>query len=65
MARDWSEEYLRDNTCVYKKHEDETWYEIVQRDRDYVQWLLENIEQMDPDLREALTWGVDNVPDRI
>ena len=65
MSRGWEEDYLNETVCNFKKHEDEPWYIVIQNDRSYVRWLLENIEDMDDDLRDALEWGVDRVPDRI
>lgn len=61
----WEQSYLDSHTCAFKQHRGEGWVSVIQRDRDYVRWLLDNIEEMDEELRECLAWGVDNVPDRI
>jgi hypothetical protein len=65
MSRGWEEDYLNETTCHFPKHAEESWYAVIQADRRYVRWLLENVEDMDEDLRDALQWGVDRVPDRI
>jgi hypothetical protein len=64
-SRGWEEDYLNETSCLFPKHRDEAWYNVIQNDRPYVRWLLENVEDMDDDLRDALEWGVDHVPDRI
>lgn len=65
MATSWEEDYLTSTACRFTKHAGEFWYDVIQRDRDYVRWILENIEDLDEDLRDALGWGVERVPDRI
>lgn len=65
----WEEAFLRATLCAFPKYAKEklSWYDVIQKDRDYVQWLLDNV--IDPDdeeeLRDALSWGVSFVPDRI
>ena len=61
----WEQTYLDTHTCPFRKYRGDGWIQVIQLDRDYVRWLLENLEDMDEELREALTWGVEYVPDRI
>ena len=61
----WEEEHLRSTTCGFPKHAGEGWYAVIQEDRDYVRWILENIEDLADDDRDALEWGVEHVPDRF
>jgi hypothetical protein len=53
--------------CFFPKHSGESWLYVVQEDRDYAQWVLDNV--LDPDeeeeLCDALKWGIANVPDRL
>jgi hypothetical protein len=63
--RQYFEELLHDQLCFLPKHADEPWYDVIQRDLPYVRWLLENFEFKDEELKEALEWGVDNVPERF
>jgi hypothetical protein len=62
----WEEQWLRANTCFFPKHANEQWYDVIQRDRDYVEWLLENKEDaFSGDGVDAIAWGIKHVPDRI
>lgn len=65
MSSNWETEYIQTTECNFPKHAGEMWYDVIQRDREYVRWLLGNIEDMEDDLRDALEWGVEKVPDRI
>lgn len=56
---------LQHTICKFPKYKGDTWYDVIQHDREYVRWLVENIEDLNEDLFEVLSWGVDNVPDRI
>jgi hypothetical protein len=58
----WEEEELRGTECHFPKHRDTSWYDVCAQDAEYVSWVLENIEDLDDDLRDALTWGVKHVP---
>jgi hypothetical protein len=58
----WEEEELRSTTCYFPKHRDTSWYDVCAKDAEYVNWVLENIEDLDDDLRDALAWGVKHVP---
>lgn len=64
-GKTWEQEYLESHTCAFKKYRGDGWMDVLAKDRDYVRWLLENIEDMDDELRECLGWGVDHVADRI
>jgi hypothetical protein len=64
MPSSWEEEHLRSTICFFPKHKGECWYNVVQNDRDYVSWLLEN-KEFDDDDAAALEWGVEHVPDRF
>lgn len=61
----WEEKHLMETECRFPKYRSErySWYQVIQRDRDYVQWILDNVEDLDDDLRDALEWGVTKVPD--
>lgn len=61
----WEQEYLEAHTCPFKKYRGEPWMDVIPKDRDYVRWLLENMEELDDELRDCLQWAVDNLPDRI
>lgn len=63
--RSWELEHLETTVCEFPKHRGDGWVEVIQKDREYVEWLLVNIEDMDDDLRDALRWGVSNIPDRL
>lgn len=66
-GRGWEDDYLNEEICRFPKYREDslTWYAVIQRDRSYVRWILENVEDLDEELRETLQWGVDHVPDRI
>jgi hypothetical protein len=64
MPETWEEEYLRSTVCFFPKHRDESWYAVLQDDRNYVIWLLDT-KELEDDLTDALRWGVQHVPDRI
>jgi len=45
---------LRATVCYLKKHYGETWECVVDNDPSYAKWALENIEDMDEELHNAL-----------
>lgn len=59
----WEEYHLRSTVCPFSKHRGESWYTVIQDDREYVRWLLETQEFDEDEDRDALEWGVDHVPD--
>lgn len=45
---------LRATICNFPKHYGETWEKVVDDDPRYVAWVLENVEDLDEELRDAL-----------
>lgn len=45
---------LRATTCELKKHSGQSWEWVVDNDPSYAKWAMENIENMDDELRTAL-----------
>lgn len=43
-----------DSICPFKKHKGEPWSEVLEEDPDYVDWILDNIDDLDADLRKLL-----------
>lgn len=43
-----------DSICPFKKHKGEPWGQVLDEDPEYVDWILENIDDLDTDLRELL-----------
>jgi len=60
----WEEEHLRSTACHFTKHRGESWYSVVQIDRDYAEWIVLNQELPD-ELYEALKWGIRHIPDKL
>jgi hypothetical protein len=60
----WEETHLLATTCHFPKWKGDSWYHVCAKDADYVQWLLDNVLDPDDDeeLRDALAWGIKNVP---
>lgn len=57
------EEFYRgvlDEPCHLPKYQDEPWADVVKHDRSYARWVANNLS-LEPDLREALHWAVDNL----
>lgn len=52
--RNGDRSYSMSDDCPFKKHKGEPWSGVVEEDPDYVEWLLENIDDMDAGLREML-----------
>lgn len=61
----WELDTITTTECRFPKHRGKTWYDVIQRDRSYVEWVIREIEDLDDDLRDALRWGVERVPDSI
>jgi hypothetical protein len=61
----WEETVLRETVCNFPKYRGQTWYDVCARDADYAEWILGNIEDLNEDLKDALTWGIHNVPMRL
>ena len=61
----WEESILRSEVCRFPKHYGEMWYDVIASDLAYAEWILENVEDLDEDLFDAITWGVRNVPEKI
>lgn len=53
-------EQLLNEICELPKYrgENRTWSWVCENDPRYVKWLVENFEELDEDLREALEYGI-------
>ena len=65
MPQTWEQEHLQTTACHFPKHKGKSWWDVCQEDQPYVSWVLENIEDLDDDLRDALEWGVRHAPMRF
>jgi hypothetical protein len=54
------EELLKDTLCRLPKHLGENWWSVLRRDRKYVEWVVENIEDLDEELRGSLEYGLEH-----
>lgn len=45
---------LRREVCHLPKHDGQTWEWVVDNDRRYAEWVLENVETLDEEVRDAL-----------
>lgn len=61
----WTLDDLKDGVCYLPKHHGETWYDVIQRDQAYVEWLVDEYEDLDDELREMLQFGLKHVPTRL
>lgn len=63
LLGDEYKETLAKTMCRFPKYRERewSWWKVLERDPEYVSWILENIEDLDDDLREALEWGAANV----
>lgn len=58
----WEEEHLKSTECAFPKHRGKSWYDVCAADADYAGWIVENIEDLDEDLKDAIEWGIKHVP---
>ena len=65
MSKSWEQLHLEETICYFPKYRGETWWEVCQKDASYVQWVVENIEDLDEELRDALEWGIGHAPERM
>jgi hypothetical protein len=45
---------LRANVCGLKKHYGESWEKVVDDDPRYAVWVVENVDDLDEELRDAI-----------
>lgn len=54
------EQLLKDTICRLPKHDGETWWFVFTRDEPYARWCVDNLEEMDEEIREALSFLLDS-----
>ena len=52
---------LLDTACSFKKHKGRTWREVLRDDPKYVKWIVDNVDDMDEDLRFALSEALEQM----
>lgn len=67
MSETWEEEHLRTTLCRFPKYRtaQKSWWDVCAEDAEYVRWILDNVEDLDEELRDALEWGVKFVPEKF
>lgn len=45
---------LRREVCRLKKHYGQSWEWVVDNDPQYARWVVDNVEDLDDEIREAL-----------
>jgi hypothetical protein len=58
----WEEDHLRSTECHFPKHRGESWWRVCAIDVEYAQWIIDTIEDLDEDLKDAIEWGIKHVP---
>jgi hypothetical protein len=54
--RQFHRETLANSECRLPKHRGQSWLWVVEHDEEYARWVLENIEDLDEDVRESLEY---------